>query len=286
MKSIPLLCGKKPVKAYLLKIPKALRSDSFFGWLPPRQKHPFLVNPPLFPIMSEYLYGVNPVSEAILAGTRVVHCVYVAQGTENNPRMRKLVSDAKYRGIAISWRSRAEIGEAAGTKESQGVVAECDSFPYTPYADILGAPRMVLLDNIEDPRNLGAIMRTCEVLGWGNVLLPRSGGALVMPSVAKTAAGACEYLKIAVNCSSNQYVKIALENGYVIAALDGAGKSSLEEVAASKPEKLLLVVGGEDSGVGQFIKMNATHVCAIPQKGHVNSLNASVAAALALYALR
>ena len=236
--------------------------------------------------MSEYLYGINPVSEAILAGRRTIHGIYVAQGTEDNPRMRKLVSDAKYRGIRVSWRQRAEIGEACGTRENQGVVADCEPFPYTPYAEILGAPRMVLLDNIEDPRNIGAIMRTSEVLGWKNILLPRRGTALVMPSVAKTAAGACEYLNVAVNCSSNQYVKIALEEGYTVVALDGAGKSTLEEVAASHPEKLLLVVGGEDSGVGQFIKMSATHVCAIAQTGHVNSLNASVAAALALYALK
>ena len=236
--------------------------------------------------MSEFLYGINPVSEAVLAGRRRIRGVHVAKGTEKNPRLRKLVSDAKYRGIPVSWHSRAEIGEAAGTRENQGVVAECAPFPYTPYADILAeGGRMVLLDNIEDPRNIGAIMRTCEVLGWRNVLLPRQGTALVLPSVAKTAAGACEYLQIAVNCSSNQYVKIALEAGYTVVALDGAGKETLENVARERNEKLLLVVGGEDSGVGQFIKMNATHVCAIPQKGHVNSLNASVAAALALYAL-
>ncbi len=236
--------------------------------------------------MSEFLYGINPVSEAIHSSRRKIYGIYVAQGTEGNPRMRKLVSDARYRGLAVSFRNRSEIGEASGTRENQGVVAECEPFPYTPYAEILGANRMVLLDNVEDPRNVGAIMRTCEVLGWQNVLLPRKGGSLVTPSVAKTAAGACEYLQVAVNCSSNQYVKIALEEGYSVVALDGDGKSSLQEVADAKLEKLLLVVGGEDSGVGQFIKMNATHVCAIPQTGHVNSLNASVAAALALYALR
>ncbi len=236
--------------------------------------------------MSELLYGINPVTEAILASRRRLHGIHVAQGTEGNPRMRKLVSEAKHRGIAVSWHSRAELGEASGTREHQGVVAECDPFPYTPFAEILGTPRMVLLDNIEDPRNVGAIMRTCEVLGWSSVLLPRKGGSLVTPAVAKTAAGACEYLQVAVNCSSNQYVKIAMEEGYLVAALDGEGKSTLEEVAALRPEKLLLVVGGEDSGVGQFIRMTAPHVCAIPQQGHVNSLNASVAAALALYALR
>ena len=236
--------------------------------------------------MPEQLLGINPVNEALRAGRRVIHEILVAQGTENNPRMRKLVADAKYRQVKVTTVSRATLGERSGTRENQGVMAICEPFPYTPFAEILGAPRMVLLDNIEDPHNIGAIMRTTEVLGWGNVLLPRRGAALVLPSVARSAAGACEYLKIAVNCSSNQYVKIAQEEGYKVVALDGAGKHTLEEVQAAHHEKLLLVVGGEDSGVGQFIKMNASYVCAIPQSGHVNSLNASVAAALALYALR
>ncbi len=236
--------------------------------------------------MSEFLYGINPVMEVLMAGRRTVSQVYCAQGTENNPRMRKLVGECRHRHVKLNWVSRAQIFDLCGSKENQGVTAECDLFPYTPFAEMLDQPRLVLLDNIEDPRNIGAIMRTAEVLGWGNVLLPRRGAALVLPSVAKTAAGACEYLNIAVNCSANQYIKIAKENGYKIAALDGSGKSSLEEVQAQSPEKLLLVIGGEDSGVGQFILMNSDYICAIPQKGHVNSLNASVAAALAMYALR
>ena len=236
--------------------------------------------------MSEYLYGINPVSEAITAGRRKIHHIFCAQGTEANPRMRKLVSDAKYRGIQVSWESRAKISELAGSRENQGVTAECDPFPYTPFAELAGASRMVLLDNIDNPHNIGAIMRTAEVLGWECVLLPRRGAALVLPSVAKTAAGACEYLKISVNCSANQYVKIAKENGYHVVALDGAGKSSLEAVRDAAHQRLLLVVGGEDSGVGQFIKMTADDVCALEQRGRVNSLNASVAAALAMYTLK
>lgn len=236
--------------------------------------------------MTAFLYGINPVTEAVLSGRRKIHTIFCAQGTENNPRMRKLVGAAQYRSIPVTWITRAELSEKLGTRENQGVGANCDDFPYTPFADIIGASRLVLLDNIEDPHNIGAIMRTAEVLGWKNVLLPRRGAALVLPSVAKTAAGACEYLNVAVNCSANQYVKIALENGYTVVALDGAGKSSFEAVKAESPEKLLLVVGGEDAGVGQFIKMNAQHVLAIPQCGHINSLNASVAAALALFSLR
>jgi len=236
--------------------------------------------------MSDYLYGINPVTEAILAGRRTITRVVSAEGTEANPRMRHLLNAARKAGIPVSRMPRAKVSELAGTRENQGVVAECGPFSYTPFAEMLGAPRMVLLDNIDDPHNIGAVMRTAEVLGWKNVLLPRRGAALVLPSVAKSAAGACEYLNIAVNCSANQYVKIALEAGYAVVALDGGGDKSLEAVRDMKPEKVLLVVGGEDSGVGQFIKMNASHVCAIPQSGHVNSLNASVAAALALYMLK
>lgn len=236
--------------------------------------------------MSEFLYGINPVTEAVLAARREISRICCAQGTENNPRMRRIVSEARRRSIPLSWQSRAEITQLAGSRENQGVVAECAPFPYTPFADMLGAPRMVLLDNIEDPHNIGAIMRTAEVLGWKNVLLPRRGAALVLPSVAKSAAGGCEYLNIAVNCSSNQYVKIAQENGYKIAALDGAGKAAFQDIRNDAPEKLLLVIGGEDSGVGQFILMNADYVTAIEQSGNINSLNASVAAALAMYALK
>ena len=110
--------------------------------------------------MPEQLLGINPVNEALRAGRRVIHEILVAQGTENNPRMRKLVADAKYRQVKVTAVSRATLGERSGTRENQGVMAICEPFPYTPFAEILGAPRMVLLDNIEDPHNIGAIMRT------------------------------------------------------------------------------------------------------------------------------
>ena len=153
-----------------------------------------------------------------------------------------------------------------------------------------------ILVNLEDPEhhehwemtrdNVGAIMRSSEVFGWKNVLLPRRGAPLVIPSVAKSSAGACEHLRIACNCSPNQYVKIALDEGYSVVSLDGGGKATLESVKAAGEGKLLLVVGGENSGVSQFILNSSNYIAAIPQSGHVNSLNASVAAGVALYVLR
>ncbi len=176
--------------------------------------------------------------------------------------------------------------DLSGTREHQGAVLDAGEFQYTPFADMLGQRRMVLLDSIEDPHNVGAIMRSAEIFGWRNVLLPRRGAPLVTPSVAKSSAGACEHLSIACNCSPNQYVKIALEEGYSVVSLDGAGKVELEALRSENNVKLLLVVGGENSGVSQFILNNSTAVAAIPQAGKINSLNASVAAGIALYLLK
>ncbi|MBR0458977.1 MAG: RNA methyltransferase [Victivallales bacterium] len=232
------------------------------------------------------IYGINPVFEAVRAGRREIHRVWLNREGNNNPRQRKLANFLSSRNIPVEMVDKGTLFNLCGTREHQGAVLEAGPFPYTPFAEMLGRSRMVLLDSIEDPHNEGAIMRSADVFGWQNILLPRRGAPLVIPSVAKTSAGACEHLSIAVNCSPNQYVKIAKDEGYVIVALDGAGKASLPDIAATRPERLLLVVGGEDAGVSQFILNTADYVAAIPQSGHVNSLNASVAAAIALYLCR
>jgi len=235
--------------------------------------------------MSEYLYGINPAFEAIRSGRRQLYHLYLNQGSESNPRLKKLVQLAEKQHLALSWVDKSKLFDLCQTREHQSCVLETGPFPYTPFAEMLGEPRLVLLDNIEDPHNIGAIARTAEALGWKNLLLPRRGCPLLLPSVVKSAAGACEFLHVAVNCASNQYVKIALEEGYAVISLDGSGPVPLPQVREAGHQKLLLVVGGENAGVSQFILNHSTAVASIPQCGHINSLNASVAAALALYLL-
>lgn len=235
--------------------------------------------------MSEYFYGINPAFEVIRAARRPLQHLYLNRGSENNPRLKKLVLLAQKNQIPVSWVDKAQLFDLCQTREHQACVLEAGSFPYTPFAEMLGARRLVLLDNIEDPHNIGAIARTAEALGWKNLLLPRRGCPLLIPSVVKSAAGACEFLNVAVNCASNQYVKIALAEGYTVVSLDGSGPITLAQVQEAQHQKLLLVVGGENTGVSQFILNNSSCVAAIPQAGYINSLNASVAAALALYLL-
>ena len=235
--------------------------------------------------MSEFLYGINPAFEAIRAGRRQVIRLYFSQGSGQNPRLKKLVQVAEKYQVPVEAVDKSRLFDLCQTREHQGCVLETGAFPYTPYAEMLGEKRLVLLDNIEDPHNVGAIARTAEALGWRNLLLPRRGCPLLLPSVVKASAGACEFLQVAVSCASNQYVKIALEEGYTVVSLDGSGSITLEGVRDLQLEKILLVVGGENAGVSQFILNNSTHIAAIRQTGKINSLNASVATALALYLL-
>ena len=149
----------------------------------------------------------------------------------------------------------------------------------------LAHQRLLLLDNIEDPQNVGAILRSAEVFGFNGVCLPNRGVPEVYPSIVKVSAGATEFMQIARQFSANQYARKAAEEGYQIAALDMNGNTTLEAVRTAAPEKLMLTIGGEDKSVGQFILNMADHTIGIPQFGRVNSLNASVAAGIVMHAL-
>ena len=230
------------------------------------------------------VYGANPAFETVLAGRRRVLEAYVNQSTADGPRLRKLLGLLQSRGIPVRMVEKGKLMQLADTREHQGVVLVTEPYPYVRFADLIGRRRLVLLDNIEDPHNVGAITRSAEVLGFDGVLLPKRGVPGALPSVVKVSAGATEHIAMAINCSSNQYVKIAKEEGYHVVALDGKGQTTVEELQRRLPAKLLLVVGGENAGVRQFILNEADDVVSIPRRGRVGSLNASVAAGIALAA--
>ena len=235
---------------------------------------------------NDHLYGLNPAFEVLRARRREVRVAYLNASSRNNPRFGKLVVILEKAGVPAEWVERGKLDQLAHTREHQGVVLEAASFGYVSHRDLLELPRLVLTDNVEDPHNLGAILRSAELFGFSGVMLPRRGVPGILPSVVKASAGACEYLAVARDRSANQYVRAALDNGYTVVALDAAGAAALDLGASAAEEKLLLVVGGEGRGVGQFILNEATHTVSIPQQGHVNSLNASVAAGIAMFALQ
>ena len=233
----------------------------------------------------EFVYGLNPAFEVLRAGKRRVFAAHLNEGMRENSRVKKLVGLLERNEAEIEWADKGRLMQLSGSRDHQGVVLKTTLYPYAEFTDLLGVPRMLLLDNVEDPHNVGAILRSAEVFGFTSVCLPKKGVPEVYPSVVKVSTGATEFMKICRDDSANGYARKAAEAGYRIAALDMAGKASLREVAVANHEKLLLVIGGEDRSVGQFILNMAEDVVGIEQQGRVNSLNASVAAGIAMFAL-
>lgn len=235
---------------------------------------------------TDVLYGLNPAFETLLAGRRPIRRILMNRSAGSKPRMQTLVRLAAERDIQIDYLEKGRLIDTAGTHDHQGVVLECGPYPYTPLDDLLEKPRLVLIDNIQDPHNVGAIVRTAEVFGYDGVLLPTRGVPPVLPSMVKASAGATEHVAIARDHSANQYVNTAHDADYLMVALDAKGEHTFQDVRDRQPAKLMVVCGGEDKGVRQYIINKADAVVRIPQQGRISSLNASVAAAIALHELR
>ncbi len=234
----------------------------------------------------EYIYGINPIFEVVRSGRRRIYQAVLNKATAKQPRLAKLASYLERRNIKIDWVEKGRVSDLAGSREHQGAVLKVSPYPYAEFADVAGQPRLLLLDNVEDPHNLGAILRSAEIFGFQHVLLPVKGTPDVYPSVVKVSAGATEHMTICKDATANNYLKRVIDDGYIVVALDGGGDTDLSELEGFNANKMLLVIGGEDKAVGQFILNSAHHVVRISQRGRINSLNASVAAGIAMYELQ
>lgn len=234
----------------------------------------------------EYIYGMNPAFEVVRAGRRRVYEAYLNQASSRQPRMRKLADYLNRMEIPLHWVDKGRIMELSGSREHQGVTLKTRPYPYQASADLWGRPRILLLDNVEDPHNVGGILRSAEIFGFHTILLSAKGVPEIYPSVVKVSAGATEFLDIAKDASANQYVQAAVQREYQIIALDGSGDTDIRRAPGQFSDRILVVIGGEDRSVGQYILNRADIVAAIRQSGRINSLNASVAAGIALFALQ
>ena len=229
----------------------------------------------------EYIYGINPVFEAINAGRRTIHEAFIAD--EKNPRVKKILPLLEKRNIKVSVVDKGKLINMIKNKYHQGIVLSVSGYPYVPFHTLFDSNKLLLLDNIEDPQNMGAILRSAEVMGFNSIMLAKRGTPEIYASVVKVSAGATEYLNITQDLNANSYVKKAKELGYTIISLDENGKHSVSEIAAAKPQKIMLVIGGEDKSVGQFILNESHFILGIKQHGKIGSLNASVAAGVGMY---
>lgn len=164
----------------------------------------------------------------------------------------------------------------------QGIIVVVDEFEYSDYKTMLNDNVVVMLDHLEDPHNFGAIIRTCEAAGIKSIIIPKDRSVSVTGTVMKTSAGALEHVNIAMVNNLVNVIDDFKDNGYFVYAADMDGTNYNK---VNYADKVLLIIGSEGNGIGRLVKKNCDEILAIPQFGHVNSLNASVAAAILIYGI-
>lgn len=226
------------------------------------------------------IYGKNPVIEAIRAKKAIK--VFLV----NNFNDQKVLSLIKDNKISITNISPNEMDKLANNGVHQGIAAELKPYQTVSLEEIIHKAKnkekkiIVMLDGIEDPHNLGAILRSADVFEASGIILPKHNSVSLNATVAKTSAGAINYVPVAVVNNLNQAIKTLKDEGYWIVSTDGSANISYSSIKYDFP--VVVVIGSEGKGVSALVLKNSDYIVKIPQFGHVNSLNASVAAGILL----
>ena len=234
----------------------------------------------------DVLVGRNAVTEALKSG-RGINKLWIASG-DREGSVSEIAALAKERGIVMQYVERAKIESFAGGHRHQGVLAYVAPVPYAELDDILKAaeekgeaPFLVLLDELEDPHNLGALLRTADATGVHGILIPKRRSVSLNATVAKTSAGAVEYVPVARIGNIAQTLKKLKEKGFWVAGADMDGEKAYYEADLTGP--LVLVVGSEGRGMSRLTKDACDFIVSMPMVGRINSLNASVAGSILMY---
>lgn len=222
------------------------------------------------------IYGRKPILETIDAGIKI-HKAYIIK--QNTPIVEKIIEKLRAKNVEIKFVNKDFFDKI--DMNHQGVMVEVDSYIYKSINDIKDATRLILLDKIEDPHNLGAIIRSAESFGFDAVIIPERRSAKVTPTVYKTSAGAINNIDLVMVTNLNKTIEKLKENGFWVYGLAGEATSKLSETDLSG--KVALVVGNEADGISRLSREKCDSLVKIPMIGKVNSLNASVASAIAMY---
>lgn len=239
--------------------------------------------------MKEWLYGRNPVFEALRAQRRRFFRLWVAQGAQEKGRLDEIVQACLQSRLPVERVPRERLEKIA--HNHQGVALEAGDFPYVDLTDILNLansraepPLILILDELQDPQNLGTLLRTAEAVGVHGVILPLRRTALITPAVVSASSGACEHLLVAqVNLS--QTIETIKEAGVWVVGLESSANAVLPEQAPLQGA-LSLVVGSEGQGLRELTRKRCDLLLRLPMLGKVESLNAAVAGSIVLYLAR
>jgi len=236
----------------------------------------------------DVLYGRNAIAEALRAGRRKARLLLLAEGTDDRKTVSDLIELATARGVEIEYVSRTELERRAPGVNHQGAVLEIGPYPYADYDDLLAATRenpnalLLVLDSVQDPQNLGTLLRTAEAAGVTGVVLPEHRAVQVTPAVVNASAGAVEHLPVAVVTNLVRAVEQAKEAGAWVIAAEAVDDAVLPS-SADLTGPLVLVVGSEGQGVSRLLRETCDLTVRIPLVGKVGSLNAATAGSILLY---
>jgi len=237
-------------------------------------------------MQDEIIYGINPVKEA-LRGSRQLFELFVAEGATDQ-RVEKLLKLATDHGVPVRRRKKPDLTRLCATDHHQGVALRLEAFAYTELEDVFiaadtpeGEALLVVLDGIQDPHNLGALIRTAACAGAAAVIIPKDRAVGVTAAVEKVAAGACETIPVVQVVNLAVALERLKDQGFWIYGADEKSGASLYQ------QKLLgnvaFVIGGEGEGIRPLVRKKCDIIFSIPLPGGVTSLNASVAGGVALF---
>jgi 23S rRNA (guanosine2251-2'-O)-methyltransferase len=236
----------------------------------------------------EWVYGRNPVVEALRAGVPV-SALYVAEGTERDARLREALLIAVEHGISLLEVPRPELDRLTSGGAHQGLAVQIPPYEYAHPDDLLRiaadkdqVPLIVALDGVTDPRNLGAITRSAAAFGAQGVLVPERRTASMTASAWKTSAGAAARIPVARCTNLNRALKSYKDAGLFIVGLDMGGEVELPDLQAAT-DPIVLVVGSEGKGLARLVRENCDIIVSIPMTSATESLNAGIATGVALY---
>jgi len=232
-----------------------------------------------------FIYGINAVTESLKARGRSFEWVGVAK-ERHDLRLQRVVDECRRQGVAVRFVPRPELDRMAGNNAHQGVVAVTSGKQYNDLDDVVAAKRgqfslIVVLDGVEDPHNLGAILRTADAAGADGVVIPERRAAGVTPTVTKASAGASEHLPIAKVTNIGRTLEELKSRNLWIVGLDERAPQNYDSLDYKMD--CAIVLGAEGKGVHELVRKKCDFLISIPMLGKVPSLNVSVAAGIMLY---
>jgi len=230
------------------------------------------------------LHGINPVAEALKANPEKIERICIERG-QRNPRIQEVLDLARQNHVRVCFEDKSWLDRKAQGERHQGILcyaAEMDTYSAEDILEQATSPGLlIVLDGIEDPHNLGAILRSAEAAGADGVFLPQHRSASLSATVVKASAGAASHVKLARIANTAQLIGLIKTKGFWVAGLDAGSDQPIWKADLTAPTALVL--GSEGTGLHRLVKQKCDFLVSLPIRGHVGSYNVSVAAGMALY---